>query len=103
MNAFPILAALTIGISFMILRASFEDLREAPQALDVTQESNPLRSERDALAQRLAFASAARASGLAAPTAGTIYEANEGLLDHELASDDPIQAWLSRYLTPSAD
>ena len=28
--------------------------------------------------------------------------ANEGLLDHELLSTDPIGAWLSRYLTPTA-
>jgi hypothetical protein len=103
MNAFPILAALTIGISFVILRASFEDLREAPLALDVTHESNPLRDERDAIAQRLALASAAKAPAPATSTAGTIYEANEGLLDHELASEDPINAWLSRYLTPAAD
>lgn len=26
---------------------------------------------------------------------------NEGLLDHELLSADPISAWLSRYLTPT--
>ena len=34
---------------------------------------------------------------------GSILEANEGLLDHELASADPIQAWLDRTLTPPAD
>jgi hypothetical protein len=32
-----------------------------------------------------------------------IMEANEGLSDHELASADPIQAWLDRTLTPPAD
>jgi hypothetical protein len=63
MNAFPILAGFTACISFAILRASFDDLREAPVA----------------------------------------FEANEGLLDHELASPDPIQAWLDRRLTPPAD
>jgi hypothetical protein len=71
MNAFPIFAVLTIGISGAILRASFDDLRAAPLALDVTGK--------------------------------TALEANEGLLDHELASEDPINAWLGRYLTPSAD
>ena len=28
--------------------------------------------------------------------------ANEGLLDRDLLSADPIGAWLSRYLTPTA-
>ena len=72
MNAFPILAVLTIGISVAILRASFGDLRETPRALDAPP-----------------------------PLQITISDANEGLLDHELASDDPINAWLGRYLTPS--
>jgi hypothetical protein len=102
MNAFPILAALTIGISFAILCASFQDLRSGPLALDVSDETNPLRAEREALAQQFALASApARPKPGTVP--GTIYEANEGLLDHELASEDPINAWLSRYLTPAAD
>jgi hypothetical protein len=30
----------------------------------------------------------------------TIWKANEGLLDSELASGNPAQAWLDRYLTP---
>ena len=29
-----------------------------------------------------------------------LLEANEGLLDSELASADPFQTWLDRYLTP---
>jgi hypothetical protein len=33
--------------------------------------------------------------------ASAIDHADEGLLDHELASEDPITAWLDRYLTPS--
>jgi hypothetical protein len=69
MNTFPILAAFTICVSLAILRASFDDLREAPLALDLSAE----------------------------------HKANEGLLDHELASADPIQAWLDRTLTPPAD
>ena len=39
----------------------------------------------------------------ATPTPSSILEANEGLLDRELASDDPVGAWLDRYLTPPAD
>jgi hypothetical protein len=30
-------------------------------------------------------------------------DADEGLLDSELASQDPIGAWLTRYLTPAED
>jgi hypothetical protein len=102
MNAFPILAVLTIGISVAILRASFEDLRETPLALDVSDPANPLREEHEALARQIALVSApARPRAETVPS--TIYEANEGLLDHELASEDPINAWLSRYLTPAAD
>jgi len=37
---------------------------------------------------------------IAAPTIG---QANEGLLDSELASADPIGAWLDRYLSRPAD
>jgi len=68
MNAFPILALFTIAISYVVLRTSFDDLRETPRTLD-------LRAARER-------------------------EADEGLLDTDLASADPIRAWLDRYLTP---
>jgi hypothetical protein len=41
--------------------------------------------------------------GEGAAVPGSIMEANEGLLDRELASADPIGAWLDRYLTPPSD
>jgi hypothetical protein len=80
MNAFPYLAVFTVCASFAVLRASFEDLREAPLALGVTtahERTVPARRPR--------------------PTPA---EADDGLLDQELASADPINAWLDRYLTP---
>ena len=66
-----------------MLRASFEDLRAAPLDLDARTESSPLRQ--------------------APARQATIDEANEGLLDTELASEDPINAWLSRYLAPTSN
>jgi len=93
MNSFPFLAAFTVCASFAILRATFDDLREVPQA-------QGLGAEHAAAAQRL-LASVAP-SPLPAKTV-SIREANEGLLDHELAGADPIQAWLDRMLTPPAD
>jgi hypothetical protein len=106
MNGFPILAVLTIGISVAILQASFNDLREAPLSVDVTGASNPLRDQREAVARQLALAqqlALANTPWTPAPPTRTIYEAYEGQLDRELASKDPTNAWLSRYLTPAAD
>jgi hypothetical protein len=93
MNSFPILAAFTICVSLAILWASFNDLREAPVALD-------LRTERGAAAQKL-LASVTPHRLPAQPD--SMLEANEGLLDHELAGADPIQAWLDRTLTFPTD
>jgi hypothetical protein len=95
MNAFPYLAAFTICISAAILRASFDDLRAAPLALDA------IPAEARAAVGRVRLTGALRPTlATARPAAGSIDEANEGLLDHELASEDPIGAWLDRYLTP---
>jgi hypothetical protein len=94
MNTFPILAAFTICVSLAILRASFNDLREAPVTLD-------LRAEREAVARKLRASPLPGRMPQARPAAGV--EANEGLLDHELASADPIQAWLDRALALPAD
>ena len=77
MNAFPMLAGLNLCVSLAALRATFTGLRETPRVLDTTTKTRSLRAAID--------------------------EANEGLLDRELASDDPIGAWLDRYLTPTAD
>jgi hypothetical protein len=87
MNAFPLLAAFTLCVSFAVLCATFDDLREAPQTL--VRSAVPMRG----IAEKPMPAGASW-------TPSTTYEANEGLLDRELASDDPIQAWLDRYLTP---
>jgi hypothetical protein len=93
MNSFPLLAAFTLCVSLAILTASFHDLREAPLALDAAA---------DQAAERELMAMVAR--NRTSPTQQhAIMEANEGLSDHELASADPIQAWLDRTLTPPAD
>jgi hypothetical protein len=92
MNAFPLLAAFTLCVSFAVLCATFDDLREAPQML--ARSAVPMREN----AERPMPAGASWTPSTIPPS--TIYEANEDLLDRELASDDPIQAWLDRYLTP---
>ena len=92
MNVFPLVAAFTICISFAILVASFDDLREAPLNLEAVT--------RPETAHKLVPVSARSES---APRPNSILEANEGLLDRELASADPIRAWLDRYLTPPTD
>jgi hypothetical protein len=89
MNAFPLLAAFTICVSIAVLSASFDDLREAPFT-------------HDRGAGRELFPPQPTPAG-AAWTPSTLGEANEGLLDRELASADPVQAWLERYLTPPAN
>lgn len=89
MNAFPLLAVLTLCISFAALQASFEDLREAPLVL--TRDTTPMR----ALIVRSAAAVHRSAGAM-----NTIDAADEGLLNRELASADPLQAWLDRYLMP---
>jgi hypothetical protein len=89
MNAFPLLAALTLCVSFVVLCATFDDLRDAPLTLD--RSTVPLR---ETTAHKLLMPAGA------AWTPSTIQAADEGLLDRELAGDDPIQAWLDRYLTP---
>lgn len=91
MNAF--IAAFTICFSLAILSASFNDLREAPLSPDAVA---------GAAAARKLIPVAARA-GENAPAPSSIWQANEGLLDHELASADPIGAWLDRTLTPPSD
>jgi hypothetical protein len=90
MNAFPLLAAFTICVSFAVLSASFDDLREAPLTLD-----------RSAARMREIFLHQPTPAG-AAWSPRTLGDANEGLLDRELASADPVQGWLDRYLTPPA-
>lgn len=94
MNAFPLLAALTLCVSFVILCATFDDLRDAPMTLD--RSTVPLRET--ATHKLLMPAGAAWTPSTIPPS--KIYGADEGLLDRELAGDDPIQAWLDRYLTP---
>jgi hypothetical protein len=93
MNSFPLLAAFTLCVSLAILTASFHDLREAPLTLDAAA---------DQAAERALMAMVAR-NQTSATQRHAIMEANEGLSDHELASADPIQAWLDRTLTPPAD
>ena len=89
MNVF--FAAFTLCISLLVLRASFEDLREVPLRLDTSAETTQ--------SLKLAFADLAGHERPAAARS-SLDEANEGLTDHELASGDPIDAWLDRYLTP---
>jgi hypothetical protein len=90
MNAFPLLAAFTLCVSFAILSASFADLREAPLVLDRGTARIHEIAPRGTMPAGTSW------------TTSSIIEANEGLLDRELASDDPVQAWLDRYLTPPA-
>jgi hypothetical protein len=92
MNSFPLLAAFTLCVSLAILTASFRDLREPPLTLDT--------ADHEAERELIAMAAGNQAS---ATRQHAIMEANEGLSDHELASADPIQAWLDRTLTPPAD
>ena len=93
MNSFPLLAVFTLCVSLAILTASFHDLREAPLSSDTAIDQE---------AERELMAIVAR--NQTSPTQPhAIMEANEGLSDHELASADPIQAWLDRTLTPPAD
>lgn len=92
MNGFPLLAAFTICISLAILTASFNDLREAQPRFDTAADQE---------ATRALMAAVAYGQPPATPP-NSILEANEGLSDHELASADPIQAWLDRTLTPPA-
>jgi hypothetical protein len=90
MNTFPILAAFTICASIAILSATFNDLREKPIMLDAAIRTEAARK----------LVPVALRSGPSTPRPNTILVANEGLLDHEVASADPIQAWLDRYLLP---
>ncbi|MDQ7251461.1 hypothetical protein [Dongia sedimenti] len=95
MNAFPLLAAVTLCVSALVLHASFRELAEAPLALDAGAKAELLSLERGANRRPgFVLADAARRD---------LAEADEGLLDHELASADPLQAWLDRYLTPTAE
>ena len=93
MNAFPLLAAFTLCVSFAVLCATFDDLREAPLTLD--RSAVPMR---EIAAHKPVPAGTAWTPSTIYPS--TIYGADEGLLDRDLAGDDPIQAWLDRYLTP---
>ena len=94
MNAFPLLAAVTLFVSFAVLYASFQDLREAPLTLDrktvPTREVAAGRQMPSSLLHRVALP----------PLPDHLLEANEGLSDQDLTSDDPLQSWLDRYLTP---
>jgi hypothetical protein len=92
MNTFPILAAFTLCASFAILSATFDDLRETPFMLDAAAKS-------EAAARLLP---AGLEKGTRTPLPDITVDASEGLMDHELASADPLQAWLDRYLTPPA-
>jgi hypothetical protein len=47
MNLLAILAVFTLGISVAVLRASFEDLRAAPFALDITSAQTAPRTDED--------------------------------------------------------
>lgn len=95
MNAFPLLAALTLSVSFVVLQASFRELAEAPLTLDAGAKAELLSLERGAKPMPGIVPAAASRRDLA--------EADADLLDHELASADPLQAWLDRYLTPTAE
>ncbi len=111
MNAFPLLAAMTLCISFAVLYASFEDLREGPLTLDPG--TAPMR---EIAARRLltrGTGPGGRTPGHAGPGSllrkavlpalpHNMLDSDEGLLDHEIASEDPLQSWLDRYLTPPA-
>jgi hypothetical protein len=94
MNSFPLLAAFTLCVSLAILTASFHDLREAPLTSDAA-------ADQEAERELIAMVARVQTSPMQRPHA--IMEANEGLSDRELASADPIQAWLDRTLTPPAD
>ena len=89
MYTFTLFAAVTLCVSFAVLQASFEDMRAAPLAIE--RAGAPLRHlAEDAMPTRITR------------RLDMIQEANEGLLDRELASADPLQAYLDRYLTPPA-
>jgi hypothetical protein len=95
MNAFPLLAAFTLCVSAAVLHASFRELAAAPFARDGNAKATLLDLEQgaDPTPRRVPTDAARR------HLAGS----DEGLLDHELASADPLQAWLDRYLTPTAE
>ena len=93
MNAFPLLAAVTLCVSFAVLYVSFQDLREPPLALD--RSTVPMR---EMAARRQPSVLLRKAALPVVP--GNALQAEEGLLDHDLASEDPLQSWLDRYLTP---
>lgn len=95
MNAFPLLAAFTLCVSAVVLHASFRELAAAPVALDAQAKAALLVLERGADPRP------GRVPADVAPR--DLAGADEGLLDHELASADPVQAWLDRYLTPTAE
>jgi len=99
MNAFPFLAVFTVLVSFAVLRASFDDLREAPIAVNAAAAQ-----ERTVPSRKLRLIGTLRPTPASArPKHIELAAADEGLLDHELASADPINAWLDRYLTPPAN
>ncbi len=83
MNPFPLFAALTVGVSFTVLGASLETPGDEPFALDP------------------AVPRPARATAFDGG-AGSFAGVDEGPLDHELLSADPVNAWLARYLTPAS-
>ncbi len=100
MNAFPLLAAFTLCVSFAVLYASFQDLRESPLTLDPGTAPT-----REIAARRLAPSEGQGNllhKAALSPLPDHAIEAQEGLLDRDLTSDDPLQSWIDRYLTPPA-
>jgi hypothetical protein len=73
MKDFPLFAAFSVGLSLGSLRTSFDELWQKPFILGAD-------------ARKVAFGAA-----------------DEGMLDSELSSEDPVAAWLGRYLTPPRD
>ena len=83
MKDFPLFAAFSVGLSLGSLRTSFDELWQKPFILGADAQEDPLHKPFRAPAREVAFGAA-----------------DDGMLDSELSSEDPIAAWLGRYLTP---
>ena len=86
MKLFPLFAAFSVGLSFGSLRTSFDELKHEPFILGTGAEDDLMHIPSRPPARGVAFG-----------------VADEGMLDSELSSEDPIAAWLGRYLTPAND
>jgi hypothetical protein len=94
MTTFPMISASTIAIGFVLHLAGVGVRSMARFAVQM----------REILAAAVPpVPSTIAPSPWTKITSDTIWEANEGLLDSELTSENPTQTWLNRYLTPPSE